>query len=135
MSGGQAKSIEHPRAQILIMSGLLSIDTLIYVGLDQGAFVISSYIAYYLDGYNSRTVIAGNVVAEAVMLMITSMSRGRHSIAATASSTHPFSDFLTLHHPPERAHAHVAYYAILILPTMDQRSGLTKIMSDGIITR
>lgn len=136
MSGGQAEAVEHPRTQILILSGLFSIDALIYVGLDQSAFVISSDITDYFDGYHCGIVISGNVAARLVTATITTMSRDRHSAATTTTSPpRTATDFLALDNPPECAHAHVPYYAIFILPAMDQRSRLAIKVSNCIVVR
>jgi hypothetical protein len=136
MTGGQAEAVEHPRTQILILSGLFSIDALIYIGLDQSAFVISSDIADYFDGYPCGIVISGNVAARAVTAMITTLSRDRHSAATTTTSPpRTAADFLALDNPPECAHAHVPYYAIFILPAMDQCSRLAMKVSNCIVVR
>lgn len=136
MSGGQAEAVEHPRTQILILSGLFSIDALIYIGLDQSAFVISSDITDYFDGYHCGIVISGNVAARVVTATITTMSRDRHSAATTTTSPpRTAADFLALDNPPECAHAHVPYYAIFILPVMNQRSRLAIKVSNCIVVR
>ena len=125
---GEVEAIEHTRAQILVLSILLSIDTLIYVGLDQCAFVISSYVADYLDGHYRRVVAAGSIAHGAVVVIITTKTIGNASFPRRTSS-----NLLALDNSTKSSHAHVSKDAIFIFSATDQRSRLSIKVSDGVV--